>query len=196
MATPHDITRHHDADPHEDPWVRGRPAPETILVQSHDPGWAACYARLAAAVRRALGPRALAVEHVGSTAVPGLPAKPVIDIDLTVADPADEASYVPALEALDYVLVVREPSWHQHRCLRLQAPRANLHVFGPDCPEVIRHRMFRDWLRTHADERERYAQAKHAAAAATDDMAEYNRHKQDAVRAIYARMFRAAGLLP
>ena len=54
---------------------------------------------------------------------------------------------MPALEALGYELRVREPSWHQHRCLQLASPRVNLHVFGPDCPEAIRHRMFRDWLR-------------------------------------------------
>ena len=188
--------RHYDSDPDEDPWVRGKPAPELVAVVPYDPDWPVRYGQLATQVREALGPAALAVEHMGSTAVPGLPAKPVIDIDLTVADPVQEDSYVPALEAAGYALVLREPSWHQHRLLQLAAPRVNLHVFGPDCPENVRHRMFRDWLRAHADERQRYAQAKHAAACATGDMAGYNRHKQDALRAIYARMFRAAGLLP
>jgi GrpB-like predicted nucleotidyltransferase (UPF0157 family) len=72
---------------------------------------------------------ALGVEHVGSTSVEGLAAKDVIDIDLTVADPGDEDAYVPALERLGYVLTVREPSFHEHRCLRLAEPRVNLHVF-------------------------------------------------------------------
>ena len=96
---------------------------------------------------------ALAIEHVGSTAVPGLAGKNVVDIDLTVTNPADEEAYVPALSSIGYILTVREQSWHQHRCLQLQSPRANVHVFGSDCPETIRHRMFRDWLSTHPGDR-------------------------------------------
>ncbi|WP_229908583.1 GrpB family protein [Comamonas sp. JC664] len=66
------------------------------------------------------------VEHVGSTAMQGLSAKPVIDIDLAVSDPTREDDYVPALASLGYDLIVREPSWHQHRCMRLAAPGVNL----------------------------------------------------------------------
>jgi GrpB-like predicted nucleotidyltransferase (UPF0157 family) len=88
----------------------------------------------------------LVVEHVGSTAVVGLPAKPVIDIDLTVADSVDEAAYVPALEGVGFRLVIREPWWHEHRCLVHDDPRCNLHVFSPGAPEPVRHRIFRDWL--------------------------------------------------
>ena len=85
---------------------------------------------------------------------------------------------MPALEALGYELRVREPSWHQHRCLQLASPRVNLHVFGPDCPEAIRHRMFRDWLRGSAEDRQRYAQAKQGAASDTQDMTQYNQRKR------------------
>ena len=102
---------------------------------------------------------------------------------------------MPALEALGYELRVREPSWHQHRCLQLASPRVNLHVFGPDCPEAIRHRMFRDWLRGSAEDRQRYAQAKQGAASDTQDMTQYNQRKQDVVRDIYDRVFRAAGFI-
>lgn len=195
MPTPEDIMRHYDSDPDEDPWVRGKPAPEAVAVVPYDPDWPARYARLAADIAAALGPAALRIDHVGSTAVPGLPAKPVVDIDVAVADPSDEAAYVPALEALGYVLTIREPSWHQHRCLQLAAPRVNLHVFAPDCPENIRHRMFRDWLRAHDDDRDGYADAKHAAALGVDQVADYNLRKQAVIREIYARMFRAAGFL-
>jgi GrpB-like predicted nucleotidyltransferase (UPF0157 family) len=141
-----EITRHHDPDPSEDPWVIGPPAPETVTIVSYNLEWPHRYQALSAGIRAALGDAVLAIEHVGSTSVEGLAAKDVIDIDLTVADPRDEDRYVPALERLGYVLVVREPSFHEHRCLRFAEPRANLHVFGPDCPEAIRHRMFRDWL--------------------------------------------------
>lgn len=195
MPTPEAIMRHYDSDPDENPWVRGKPAPESIAIVAYDPEWPARYDELAADLRRALGPVALDIQHIGSTAVPGLPAKPVIDIDVAVADPTREDLYVPALEALGYELRVREPSWHQHRCLQLASPRVNLHVFGPDCPEAIRHRMFRDWLRGSAEDRQRYAQAKQGAASDTQDMTQYNQRKQDVVRDIYDRVFRAAGFI-
>ncbi|WP_088155719.1 GrpB family protein [Achromobacter xylosoxidans] len=187
--------RHYEADPDVDPWVRGKPAPEMVAVVPYDPDWPVRYGRLEAQVLEALGPAALAVEHMGSTAVPGLPAKPVIDIDLTVADPVREDAYVPALEAAGYVLVLREPSWHQHRLLQLAAPRVNLHVFGPDCPENVRHRMFRDWLRQHDADRDLYARAKRQAAVGAMQVMEYNKRKEAVLRQIYERMFRAAGFI-
>ena len=195
MPTPEEITRHREVDPDEDPWVLGPPAPETVELVDYDPAWPARYGRLAAALHAALGAAARATVHVGSTSVPGLAAKDVIDIDLTVADPADEHAYVPALERLGYVLTIREPSWHEHRCLRLGAPRVNLHVFGPDCPETIRHRMFRDWLREHGDDRVRYELAKRAAIPGGGHVTDYNARKQEVIREIYDRLFRAAGLL-
>lgn len=195
MASPQDIMRHYDSDPDEDPWVKGRPAPESIALLAYDAAWPALYEELAAAIRKALGAVALQLEHIGSTAVPGLPAKPVIDIDLTVADPGREDLYLPALEALGYELRVREPSWHGHRCLHGALPRVNLHVFGPDCPEVIRHRMFRDWLRASEADRRLYARAKQCAAGETLSIVDYNLRKQDVVRAIYERVFRAAGFM-
>ena len=196
MPSAAEITRHHDPDPDEDPWVHGPPAPVPVVLSAYDPSWPDRYAALAAGIRAALGDLVLDLDHVGSTAVPGLAAKDLIDIDLTVPDPADEAVYVPALEAAGWRHVVREPSWHQHRGLSRAEPRANLHVFGPDCPEVVRHRMFRDWLRSHPDDRERYEAAKRAAVPGGGHVMDYNARKQDTVRAIYDRMFRAAGLLP
>ena len=158
-----EITRHRDPDPAEDPWVNGPPAPETVTIAPYNPEWPRRYQALSTEIRTALRDVALDVEHVGSTSVEGLAAKDVIDIDLTVADPRDEHAYVPALERLGYVLTVREPSFHEHRCLRLARPRVNLHVFGPDCPEVIRQRMFRDWLRARPEDRALYEDAKRAA---------------------------------
>lgn len=191
-----EIVRHHDPDPSINPWVHGKPPEEDIVVAPYDPAWPVLYAELARRIEDALGPAALDIEHVGSTAVPGLAAKPVIDIDVTVADPADEDAHAPRLAALGYDLTVREPTWHAHRCLRLASPRVNLHVFGPNCPETIRHRLFRDWLREHPDDRERYARAKRAAIPGSDTVEEYNLRKQSVIREIYDRVFRAAGLLP
>ncbi len=122
-----------------------------IAVVEPDPAWPWAFGQLEERIRTALGTDALEIQHVGSTAVPGLPAKPVIDIDLTVADPADEDAWLPRLEAEGFVLVIREPWWHEHRCLVHHDPRCNLHVFGPDSPETIRHRLFRDWLIAHPE---------------------------------------------
>jgi GrpB-like predicted nucleotidyltransferase (UPF0157 family) len=199
VATFEEITRHDDFDPDDDPWVGGRPVGTPIAVVEPDPSWPAQFAELARRVRAVLGDRVLDLEHVGSTSVPDLPAKPVIDIDLTVVDSSEEPAYVPALEQVGFVLTIREPRWHEHRCLVATSPRCNLHVWSPDCPEVIRHRMFRDWLRDHPDDRALYADAKRASAdassAAGEDVMSYNLRKQPVVRAILDRMFRAHGML-
>jgi GrpB-like predicted nucleotidyltransferase (UPF0157 family) len=195
VPTFEEITRHTDPDPDENPWVMGPPPPETVAIVPYDPQWPHRFDTLAERIRLVLGETALDVEHVGSTSVPGLAAKDVIDIDLTVADPRDESAYVPALERIGYVLTVREPSFHEHRCLRLGQPRVNLHVFGPDCPEAIRHRMFRDWLRDNPDDRARYEAAKRAAVPGGGSVMDYNFRKQQVVRDIYDRLFRAAGML-
>ena len=175
-------------------------SPLTVGVVAYDAGWPAAYMLVASLVRRVLGNAVLELHHVGSTSVPGLPAKPVIDLDLVVVDPTDEGAYVAALESVAFVHWLREPWWHDHRLLKLTDPLVHLHVFGPDCPEVVRHLMFRDWLREHPADRETYAAAKREAAAATHATGgtgmDYNRHKEAVVREVYDRMFRAHGLLP
>jgi GrpB-like predicted nucleotidyltransferase (UPF0157 family) len=193
--TAEEIVRHHGVDEDENPWVDGPPPPTTVVIVDYDPAWPDRYASLASSVRAALGDRVLEIDHVGSTSVTGLAAKDVIDIDLTVVDPRNEGAYIPALVADGWRHVVREPSWHEHRCLARDDPRANLHVFGPDCPELVRHRMFRDWLRTHADDRALYAEAKRAAVPGGGRVMDYNARKEAVVREIYDRLFRSAGLL-
>jgi GrpB-like predicted nucleotidyltransferase (UPF0157 family) len=195
MPSVAEIIRHHDPDPSENPWVHGPPAPELVEIVAYNPEWAARYRALSAEIAAVLGNIVLAIEHVGSTSVEGLAAKDVIDIDLTVADPRDENTYLPALEDLGYDLTVREPSFHEHRCLRLACPRVNLHVFGPDCAEVIRHCMFRDWLRTYPDDRTHYEAAKRAAIPGGGHVMDYNAREQDCIRELYDRIFRAAGMI-
>jgi GrpB-like predicted nucleotidyltransferase (UPF0157 family) len=185
--------------PGADPWVAGPPRAVGIEVADSDPQWPRQYSVLAARIREALGWRVLQLEHVGSTSVPGLAAKPVIDIDLTVADPGREQDYIPALEKIGFRLVVREPWWYGHRALRADEPRCNLHVFGFDSPELVKHRIFRDWLRGNPGERDRYVAAKREAAAEANARGEhdmqYNARKQQVIREIYHRAFVAAGLL-
>jgi GrpB-like predicted nucleotidyltransferase (UPF0157 family) len=204
VPMPEDLTRHHDEG--YVIYVGAHRTSYALRIVEPDPAWAQRYAVLAAEVLAALGDHSLGIQHVGSTAVPGLPAKPIIDIDLTVPDPTDEAAYVPRLAGLGFVHWLTEPDWHQHRLLKhLDEPRVHLHVFGPDCPEAIRQRMFRDWLIEHPEDRDRYAAAKRLAAsemvATGDDNGalgfgmRYNRIKEPVVHEIYERMFRAAGLL-
>jgi GrpB-like predicted nucleotidyltransferase (UPF0157 family) len=179
-------------------WVPGAVPAVGIEVTDPDPAWPRQYDDLAGRIREALGWRVLQMEHVGSTSVPGLAAKPVIDIDLTVADPERERDYLPALEAAGFRLVIRE-TWRYHRALVADQPRCNLHVYGCDSPEPVRHRIFRDWLRGNPGERERYADAKRQAASAAnaggEHVMQYNARKQQVIREIYHRAFAAAGLL-
>jgi len=199
VTTNEEITRHEDADPDDATWVGDPPPAAPIIVVEYDPAWPTLFEVVAGRIRDALGDRVLGLEHVGSTSVPGLAAKPVIDIDLTVVYSSDEAAYLPPLEAMGFVLLIREAKWHEHRCLFMDDPRTNLHVWCPDSPEAIRHRMFRDWLRTHPDDLALYAATKRASAAESNSAGEevmgYNLRKQPVIRDILDRMFAAHGML-
>jgi GrpB-like predicted nucleotidyltransferase (UPF0157 family) len=95
--------------------------------------------------------------------VAGLPAKPVIDIDLTVPAADDESAYVPYLEAVGFRLIFRDNiGGDAHRQLTFGAPNTNLHVWSPGAVEPQRHAIFISWLRTHPADRDRYAAAKEA----------------------------------
>ena len=159
-----------------------------IHLAEYDPAWPRLYAREAARIRSLLGERVLLLEHAGSTSVPGISAKPIIDIVLGVADPADEPGYVPPLEAGGYVLRIREPEWHQHRVFKGPDTDINLHVFAADSPEIVRMLAFRDRLRMHPDERERYAATKRELAARSwTFVQDYADAKGEVVEAIIAR---------
>jgi GrpB-like predicted nucleotidyltransferase (UPF0157 family) len=135
-----------------------------VTLVEHDLAWKALYERQAARVRAALGDRALLIEHVGSTAVPGLAAKPKIDIVLVVTDSSKESDYVPALEAAGYVLRIREPGWYEHRLFGGPDTVINLHVFSLGCEEINRLLRFRDRLRSSEADRLLYETTKRALA--------------------------------
>ncbi|MET8001740.1 GrpB family protein [Nonomuraea glycinis] len=134
-----------------------RPAKVTIV--DYDPAWPARFEWRAAELRAILGERARLIEHIGSTAVPGLAAKPIIDIVVGIDDPDDEPAYLPDLEAVGYDLRVREP---EHRCLRTGDPSepVNLHCYRPDHVDVRRYLAFRDRLRASESDRDLYAVTK------------------------------------
>jgi GrpB-like predicted nucleotidyltransferase (UPF0157 family) len=131
-----------------------------LLLAEYDPTWPQLFAREDERIRGALGDRVVRLEHTGSTSVPGLAAKPIIDILLVVADSGDEESYVPALEDAGYRLRIREPGWNQHRVLKGPDTNVNLHVLSDGCPEIDRVLMFRDRLRANREERDLYERAK------------------------------------
>jgi GrpB-like predicted nucleotidyltransferase (UPF0157 family) len=145
----------------------GGPPPQykEVVVADYDPEWPQWFEQAAEGIRAALGDKVLELHHVGSTSVPGLAAKPLIDINLVVADTTEEDAYVPPLEAIGYALRVREPDWFEHRMLRGYDPPVNLHVFPQGCEEVERMVIFRDWLRSHDDDRELYERTKRELAA-------------------------------
>jgi GrpB-like predicted nucleotidyltransferase (UPF0157 family) len=173
--------------------VGERPARwDHIVIEDYDPGWADRFAAARSLLTEALDGLIVAIEHVGSTSVPGLPAKPIIDIDLLIEDTADESGYVPALETRGYRLVLREPWWYGHRMLVSSGEDVHLHVWPRDAPEPIRHRLFRDWLRSHPDDRDLYAATKRRLALDTvDQPSDYNLAKNDVIDDIYARLFAA-----
>jgi GrpB-like predicted nucleotidyltransferase (UPF0157 family) len=137
-----------------------RPLLGPVEIHDYDPDWPRLYEREEARLRASLGDRVIRIEHVGSTSVPGLPAKPLIDVALEVQDSADEAAYVPALEAAGYSLRIREPDWFEHRLLKGPDTDVNVHVFSASCEEVDRMLLFRDRLRGNAADRRLYAEKK------------------------------------
>lgn len=141
-----------------------KPHNASITILEYDPSWPDLFEREANQIRSVLGSKALQIEHVGSTSVPGLCAKPIIDMLLVVKDSADELSYVTALESAGYILRIREPEWFEHRLFKGPDTDINLHVFSSGKSEIDRMLRFRDWLRSNESDREKYAQVKRSLA--------------------------------
>jgi len=138
-----------------------------ITIADYDPAWPVLYSREASRIRAVLGRSAVLIEHAGSTSVPGLAAKPIIDIVLAVPDSADEAAYVPAMEAAGYVLRSREPGWFEHRLFKGPDTNINLHVFTAGAAEIDGMLLFRDWLRVNDADRAAYLEVKRELAGRT-----------------------------
>ena len=179
-----------DAGENRVEWVDGaRPRLDgPVVLVPYDPTWPGAYQRVAGRVRAALGGRVAALEHVGSTSVPGLPAKPVIDVLLAVPDPSDEAAYAPPLREAGFRFVLRELDWHAHRLFKGVDPAVNLHVFPPGAAEVARMLAFRDHLRRHPADCALYEKTKRELAARTwAYVQDYADAKGEVVEAILAR---------
>jgi GrpB-like predicted nucleotidyltransferase (UPF0157 family) len=165
-----------------------RPSTGPIYLAAPDPRWPEHFAHEEARIRGALGERVRRLEHVGSTSVPGLAAKPIIDMVLAVPDAADEPAWLPDLERIGYTLRIREPAWFEHRVLKGPDTDVNLHVFPEGCEEIDRMIRFRDRLRAHDAERELYERTKRELAARSwKYVQEYADAKTAVVNAILAR---------
>jgi GrpB-like predicted nucleotidyltransferase (UPF0157 family) len=162
-----------------------------ITLADYDPEWPVLFEREDRRIRAALGDKVLRLEHTGSTSIPGLAAKPCIDIAMIVPDSSDESTYVPDLEAAGYVLWIREPDWGEHRVFKGPDTNVNLHVYSPGNPEVERMVGFRDWLRTHDDDRDLYLQTKRELAAREW---KYVQNYADAKSAVVEEIIARAGL--
>jgi GrpB-like predicted nucleotidyltransferase (UPF0157 family) len=159
-----------------------------IYLAPYDPAWPRQYAEAAVKIRAALGEGVIVLEHIGSTSIPGLCAKPIIDILLGVADSADEQAYVPKLTAQDFKLHLREPDWEQHRVLKGDDPLINLHVFSAGSAEITRVLAFRDRCRARPEERRLYEETKRELAMRTwRHVQHYANAKSEVVEAIIAR---------
>lgn len=159
-----------------------------VVVVPYDPGWPTMFQQLRDRIVEALGTHAIDVHHAGSTSVPGLAAKPIIDVVLVVLDPTDEPRYAPALEDAGFVFHAREPEWWEHRIFKSTSPPANLHVFGVGCPEVTRMLTFRDHLRRDEGDRTLYESVKRDLARRRwDRMQDYADAKTDVVTEIMSR---------
>lgn len=165
-----------------------------IVIVDYDPRWPEQFQKHAAILSRVLGSKAVAIEHVGSTSVPELAAKPIIDIDILVEDSSDEATYLLALVQAGYVLRVREPDWHQHRMFRTPELDVHVHVFSNGCVEFTRNLAFRDRLRACREDRLLYESVKRKLAKEDwPDMNAYARAKTEVVEQITARALREVG---
>ena len=160
----------------------------TVHLGEYDANWPALFIREADRIRSAIGGGAVRIEHVGSTSVPGLAAKPIIDVVMEVPDSRDEAAYVAPLEAVGYALRIREPDWHEHRVLKGPDTDVNLHVFTVGCPEVRRMTGFRDHLRSNPADRRLYETTKRELAVREwEYIQNYADAKTEIIEAIIAR---------
>lgn len=170
------------------------PYAQRVVIEDYDSAWPVLYEREAARIRSILGEQVVQLEHCGSTSVPGLPAKPRIDMVMAVPDSNDEDAYVPPMEAAGYPLRIREPEWFAHRVFKGPDTDINLHVFTAGCPEIERMLLFRDRLRENEADRELYAETKRELAKRDWRFVQhYADAKTDVVKAILARATAASG---
>jgi GrpB-like predicted nucleotidyltransferase (UPF0157 family) len=205
-----ELVKHHGFDENDLERVSFRKVKPSLDIADPDPTWPSTYAIFASRIVAALGPPSspngaepgtghlVSVSHVGSTSVPGLPAKAIIDIDVVVPDINNESAYVSALESQGFQFMLREPKWYSHRFFTTVEPMfANVHVWGPACAEAERHRIFKEWLIENLEDRELYARTKKECSEASklggESMQDYTDRKESVIKDILHRAFKRFG---
>ncbi|KAE8441096.1 hypothetical protein EG329_005891 [Mollisiaceae sp. DMI_Dod_QoI] len=203
LVNPHGLDENHVER------ISFRKVKPSLDIIDPDPTWPSTYAILASRIVAALSPpsspngaepgtgQLVSVSHVGSTSVPGLPAKAIIDIDVVVADINDESAYVSALESQGFQFMLRE-KWYNHRFFTATEPMvANVHVWGPACAEAERHRIFKEWLIENVEDRELYAKTKKECSEASmlrgESIQEYTDRKGGVIKDILHRALKRFG---
>ncbi len=159
---------------------------ELIRIVDYDPQWPRRFRNWRTMLRAYLGDTARRIEHVGSTSVPGLPAKPIVDIQVSVLDLEDE-SYVPPLERAGVQLRSRDALHRYFRPFPQRLRDVHIHVCLQGSAWEREHLLFRDYLRTHPHAREAYADAKRRAASTwADDGFAYTDAKSEVILALLA----------
>jgi GrpB-like predicted nucleotidyltransferase (UPF0157 family) len=174
-----------ELDRYLDSVLIGGREPFTPVVADYDPAWPSRFAALEARIGPALGDAALAIEHIGSTSVPHLAAKPIIDVLVVVTDVEDEPSYVSALEDAGFVLRVREP---RHRMFRTPERDVHIQVYSAGDQAIADYLDLRDWLRVDESDRALYAEVKRDLARRSwSDMNHYADAKTDVIAQVLGR---------
>jgi GrpB-like predicted nucleotidyltransferase (UPF0157 family) len=162
-----------------------------VALHEYDERWVELYELHRSRILDALGTADVGVEHIGSTAVPELAAKPIVDIVFTVGDITAEEDYLGALLAAGYELRTREPG---HRLVRTPARDIHVHIYEEGHPAVDDYLLLRDRLRSDADDRALYEDTKRALLRGSwDDMNAYADAKTDVILGIKARARAARG---
>ena len=167
----HEEEQHHSAKPISEEEIQAAsvgeriPDNSAIHLSEYSPSWSLRFSEIKKQIHAALESSALLIEHIGSTSVPGLSAKPIIDVLLAVHDSSVEDSYLPQLEESGFVLRIREPNWYEHRLFKTPESDSNIHVFSEGCKEIERLLTFRDWLRKNESDRNLYLRTKKKLAA-------------------------------
>ncbi|ORX40771.1 grpb/dephospho-CoA kinase [Kockovaella imperatae] len=196
-----ELIKHYEYDPSTVERIAHRRIPMgEITISEYDPEWPARFEEHKTLIVNAVSDRIISIAHTGSTSIPGCPAKPIIDIDLVVKDIHDESSYIPQLEKAGYRFLLREPRWMEHRYLVHDVETmfpCQIHVFPDNVAEPERHRIFREWLKSHPEDLERYANVKRQSAeeanAHGEDQMGYNQRKEYIIREILDRAFKSLG---
>ncbi|KXH41623.1 hypothetical protein CNYM01_07145 [Colletotrichum nymphaeae SA-01] len=196
-----EIVKHYEFDPTIIQRIATRTSKPALSIEPPNPEWPQQFQDIKSLIENAIGSVAVSISHIGSTSVPNLPAKDVIDIDLAVENPTDEAAYAPSLEKAGFQFLMREPEWHEHRFFAMHRPfSCNLHVFKVGTAELARHLIMKEWLIENDDDRDLYAKTKTEAAGMSNSLGEtvmeYNFRKENVIRAILERAFKAKGYLP